>query len=161
MRRPLLVVAFPALALVALGLPFSSCTTDSEAPNASYGPPVDPGTLNNPCRSDNSCENDTTLVCIVEDDGDDATCRQRCEVAADPTDCAADFLCVRLANSTTEGACIPIGGLGEPCGVCDTDLACVGGACLQQCEIVDGGSNCAATESCESPDGGPDVCVGD
>lgn len=159
MLRPLLAAFVSALALLALGLQLSSCTTDSEAPNAGYSAGPTLGTENNRCRSDNSCLDEDAHVCIVSDDGDTTTCRRRCAVNAATSECDADYACVRLLNSQTEGACIPIGGLGEACGVCDTDLTCVGGFCLQDCEIVDGGSGCAADEACESVDGGPTVCV--
>jgi hypothetical protein len=159
MLRPLLAASLSALASLALLLQLSSCTTDSEAPNAGYAAGPTPGTENNRCRSDNSCLDEDAHVCIVSNDGDTTTCRRRCDRNAATSECDATFACAGLENSQDEGACIPIGGLGEECGVCDTDLTCVGDICLQDCEVVDGGSGCAADEACASVDGGPTVCV--
>ena len=107
MRRPLAFLAFGAMASVAGGLLFATCTSPGDT-----------------CRSDSDCGGD--LICArPEVDGGPAetgACTHRasgpggfCRVA---DDCASDLFCSNELPSPTkrlDGSCIPLRVNGETC----------------------------------------------
>ncbi len=146
------VVACAALCSPAL---YVACTSDAQTPNANYGSDAVPGTLNHVCTSSNAC-NTTDLACVdpVGTGLADPTCLALCVQQTGV--CADAFRCVALGGSDTDGVCVHIGDVGEPCGVCQDALRCSEGVCLTPCIL--GGAPCENGGNCETV-GDADVCV--
>jgi hypothetical protein len=101
---------FALFLLVGLGgfAAFIACQSAAETPNAFFGFDGGPGSIGEPCRSSNVC-NDPTLICTTE--GDAGVCRLECD-PANPA-CGASFNCTPLLN-TDGGVCEPaVAGEGE------------------------------------------------
>lgn len=149
--------------------------SDAESPDAFYDAGVsfhadsgpDFGAEGQPCANGN-CDNDA-LVCVIEgsDDGP-RICREKCDREEPGDPCGAGRSCERLTDGT--GACLPAGGLDEPC-PCDQGFRCMnlpsdGGPtniCKTECDPnADGGPDpCSATERCARLTGSDDlgVCI--
>lgn len=107
------------------------------------------GSRDEPCAN-GRCESNA-LVCVAEPQpggGTQNMCRERCDLNDQSDPCGTGSTCVRLLSG--DGACLPAGGLDEPC-PCDEGYAC---AALQ---TADGERENICKRACapDGPDGEP------